>query len=93
MKRQLRKRNFCQRKKEHNKNYAVIRKTRYVVKYKGFKFEIDAYLDLSLVILEVELPALNHQFKFPDGLFEEIIIEATGMKQFSNFSLALKVKK
>lgn len=84
---------FEQKRKEHIKNYAVIRKTRYVVKHKGFKFEIDVYLDLKLVILEVELPALNHPFEFPDGLFEEIIIEATGMKQFSNFNLAVKIKK
>lgn len=91
--RTIKEKEFLEKKKEHNKNYAVIRKTRYVVKYKGFKFEIDVYLDLSLVILEVELPALNHSFEFPIGLFEEIIMEATGMKQFSNFSLAVKVKK
>lgn len=82
---------FLAKRKEHNKNYAVIRKTRYVIKYKGLKFEIDVYLDLNLVVLEVELPELKHQFEYPEGLFEEIIIEATGMKQFSNFSLALKV--
>lgn len=89
----IKEREFLEKKKENSKNYAVIRKTRYVIKFNGLKFEIDVYNDLSLVILEVELPALNHQFEFPDGLFEEIIIEATGMKQFSNFSLALKVKK
>lgn len=82
---------FLEKQKENKKKYAVIRKTRYVIKYKGLKFEIDVYQDLSLVVLEVELPELKHQFEFPDGLFEEIIIEATGMKQFSNFSLALKV--
>lgn len=84
---------FEKKRKEHRKNYAVIRKTRYVVKHKGLKFEIDVYSDLSLVILEVELPSLNHAFEYPQGLFEEIVIEVTGMKQFSNFNLALKVKK
>ncbi len=85
---------FLNKRKEHyKKDYAIIKKTRYVVKYKGLKFEIDVYLDLSLVILEVELPDLKHQFEYPNGLFEEIIIEVTGMKQFSNFSLSLKVKK
>lgn len=91
--RTIREKEFLEKKKEHKKNYAVIRKKRYAIKYKGLKFEVDVYLDLSLVILEVELPKLNHSFEFPDGLFEEIIIEATGMKQFSNFNLALKIKK
>ena len=84
---------FEKRRKENLKNYAVIRKTRYVIKHKGLKFEIDVYADLALVILEVELPNLKHSFEYPEGLFEEIIIEVTGMKQFSNFSLAVKIKK
>ena len=91
--RAIKEKEFLEKRKEYNKNYAVIRKTRYVIKYKGLKFEIDVYNDLSMVVLEVELPDLKHQFEYPDGLFEEIVIEATGMKQFSNFSLALKVKK
>ena len=91
--RTIKEKEFLSKKNEHKDNYAVIRKTRWVIKYKGLKFEIDAYLDLSMVILEVELPALNHHFEYPEGLFEEIVMEATGMKQFSNFSLALKVKK
>lgn len=84
---------FEKKRKENLKNYAVIRKTRYVIKHKGLKFEIDVYSDLSLVVLEVELPDLKHSFEYPEGLFEEIIIEVTGMKQFSNFNLAVKVKK
>lgn len=84
---------FFDTKKEHLNSYAVIQKTRWVIKFKGLKFEIDVYQDLSLVVLEVELPELKHHFEFPEGLFEEIIYEVTGIKQFSNFSLALKVKK
>ncbi|HUS50729.1 MAG TPA: hypothetical protein VMZ91_11235 [Candidatus Paceibacterota bacterium] len=79
--------------KNNNKNYAVIKKERYVIKYKGFKFEIDVYSNLSIITLEIELPSINHHFEYPEGLHEEVIMDVTGMKQFSNLSLATKIKK
>lgn len=79
--------------KKNNKDYAVIKKTRYVIKYKGLKFEIDVYKDLSIIVLEVELPHINHHFEYPIGLIEEVLMDVTGMKQFSNLSLSKKIKK
>lgn len=79
--------------KKNSKNYAVIKKTRYVIKYKGFKFEIDVYQDLSIITLEVELPSINHHFEYPEGLLEEVLLDVTGMKQFSNLNLSKKVQK
>jgi CYTH domain-containing protein len=84
---------FKQVLRENNKNYAVIRKTRYVIKYKGFKFEIDVYQDLAIVTLEVELPSINHHFEYPDGLLEQVLMDVTGMKQFSNLNLSKKIQK
>lgn len=75
--------------KNHQKKYRVVRKTRYVIKHKGLKFEIDKYSDLSLVVLEVELPKLSFCFSYPAGLEAEIVYELTGIKQFSNLSLSL----
>jgi CYTH domain-containing protein len=87
-------------KKLFEKTYAqykehgfVIEKTRYVIKHKGFKFEIDFYHGLCLVTMEVELPDINTPYEYPLGLSEEIIYELTGIKQFSNQSLAFKTKK
>jgi CYTH domain-containing protein len=74
-------------------NYAVIKKTRYIIKHKGFKFEIDVYKDLSIITLEIELPSINHHFEYPDGLLEEVLMDVTGMKQFSNLNLSKKVQK
>lgn len=79
--------------KNNNKNYAVIKKTRYVIKHKGFKFEIDVYSNLSIITLEIELPSINQHFEYPEGLHEEVIMDVTGMKQFSNLNLATKIKK
>lgn len=79
---------------ETNKNnYSVITKTRYVIKHKGLKFEVDVYNDLSIITLEIELPHINHHFEYPEGLYDEVIMDVTGMKQFSNLNLAKKIKK
>lgn len=75
---------------KYYKTGKTIKKTRYVIKYKGLKFEIDEYKNLSLVVLEIELPKLTFKFDFPKGLQQEIIYEVTGIKQFSNLSLSLK---
>lgn len=86
---QIEKSEFLEIFKKHEKKYRVVRKTRYVIKHKGLKFEIDKYSDLSLVVLEVELPKLNFCFSYPSGLEAEIVYELTGIKQFSNLSLSL----
>lgn len=86
---QIEKSEFLDIFKKHQKKYKVVRKTRYVIKHKGLKFEIDNYSDLSLVVLEVELPRIDFCFSYPVGLRAEIIYELTGIKQFSNLSLSL----
>jgi CYTH domain-containing protein len=78
---------------KHKKNYRIIRKTRYVIKFKKLKFEIDVYKDLNIVVLEIELPKITFKFDYPKSLPEEIIYELTGIKQFSNLSLSLWEKE
>lgn len=87
------KKEFLKLFKKYQKKHKLIRKTRYVIKFKSLKFEIDVYKDLSLVVLEVELPKLSFKFDFPNGLEEEIIYELTGIKQFSNLNLATWIIK
>ena len=77
---------------KHKTKHKYIHKKRYIVKHKGLKFEIDMYKDLQLVVLEVELPRIDLCFDYPKGLKEEIVWELTGIKQFSNLSLALDKK-
>jgi CYTH domain-containing protein len=73
---------------EHKDNYRVIRKQRYVVKFKGLKFEIDHFKDLSLTMLEIELPNIDFPIAFPNNVQKEMLMEVTGFKQFSNLNLA-----
>lgn len=80
-------------KEKFCKGSRSISKTRYVFKYKGLKFEIDVYKKLTLVTLEVELPKIDYVYETPKFISKEILIELTGMKHFSNFSLSEKVGK
>jgi CYTH domain-containing protein len=69
-------------------NSLLINKTRTVVKYKNKKFEIDKYSGMNIIILEVELNDLNEKIEFPKYIEREILYEVTGIKEFSNKSLA-----
>lgn len=69
-------------------NSLSIKKIRTVVKYKGHKLEIDKYEGLNIVILEVELEDLNEKIPMPKYIDKEILYEVTGIKEFSNKSLA-----
>ena len=69
-------------------NSLSVKKIRTVVKYKGHKLEIDKYEGLNIVILEVELEDLNEKIPLPKYIDKEILYEVTGIKEFSNKSLA-----
>jgi CYTH domain-containing protein len=69
-------------------NSLSVKKIRTVVKYKGHKLEIDKYEGLNIVILEVELEDLNEKISMPKYIDKEILYEVTGIKEFSNKSLA-----
>ena len=69
-------------------NSLSVKKIRTVVKYKGHKLEIDKYDGLNIVILEVELEDLNERIPLPKYIDKEILYEITGIKEFSNKSLA-----
>ena len=69
-------------------NSLHVRKTRTVVKYKGHKLEIDRYDGINIVILEIELNDLDEKFLLPKYIDREILYEVTGIKEFSNKSLA-----
>ena len=69
-------------------NSLSVKKIRTVVKYKGHKLEIDKYEGLNIVILEVELEDLDEKIPMPKYIDKEILYEVTGIKEFSNKSLA-----
>jgi CYTH domain-containing protein len=65
-----------------------IHKTRHVYAHNGLKYEVDEFHHISLVIMEVELDAIDQQFELPDFIADMIICEVTGIKELSNSMLA-----
>jgi len=65
-----------------------ISKYRYVKKVGKLKWEIDVFTSLNLIIAEIELPKEDYKIKIPEWLSEVILLEVTGMHQFSNSNLS-----
>ena len=66
---------------------APVHKTRRTVEYCGLVFEFDFYEPWqSTCIMEVELPSENTEFDLPP--FVEVVREVTGIKAYSNHSMA-----
>ena len=77
---------YSQFLKERDPDRITIKKTRYVIDYRGHCFEVDLYdFDTAYAVLEVELQGIDEQLVLPSF---EYIKEVTGDKNFSNNMLA-----
>ena len=65
-----------------------INKVRWVKKEGDLKWEVDEMRNLNIVIAEIELPSEDYDLNLPDWIEDGIILEITGMHQFSNSNLA-----
>lgn len=56
----------------------IIDKTRYILEYKGFIWEVDEFHgdNEGLVVAEIELENKNQQFELPDFIGEEVTDDA-----------------
>ncbi len=71
------------------KRIIPLKKTRYIIKLNGFKYEIDVYPFWSqTAILEIELKYENQKYTIPD--FIKVIGDVTNNLDYSNHSLAKK---
>lgn len=73
------------------RNLKYIGKYRYIYRIKNFKFEIDKFHNIDLIICEVELPSIDTEIIFPDFIKELVIKEITGEQEYSNYNLARKL--
>lgn len=65
---------------------------------KGLKWEIDDFSchrtnTTSLCVAEIEIPSITYDLKMPDWLKPFVLMEITGLNQFSNFSLASTLRQ
>lgn len=66
-----------------------ILKERNIKKIGKLKWEIDTFNHpIKLIIAEIELPNEEYDLEIPEWLKPYILLEITGMKQFSNSNLA-----
>lgn len=67
-----------------------ISKARYVKEHTSdkLKWEIDSFARARLVIAEIEIPSEDYDLVIPEWLKPYVLLEITGMNQFSNSNLA-----
>lgn len=72
-----------------------ISKERWIYKYgDSLKWEVDEFKSgYKLIIAEIELPTLNYKLTIPKYIKNVMLMEVTGMKQFNNRSLSIKINK
>ena len=65
-------------------------KIRYVHKA-DYKYEVDKFLEATLIGMEVEVPSLDTFLFIPKKIEEEILTEVTGHPGFDNYNIAVKL--
>lgn len=83
-------------KKEFNekikKAKSYIEKTRHIKKIGKLKWEIDSIKNMNLVIAEIEIPSEKYHFILPKFIKDNLIMEITSFRNFTNKSLSEKIK-
>lgn len=81
--------NIC--KSDTNSKFIV--KNRYVYNESDVKWEVDVFNGYSLIIAEVEIPKKNYKLFIPNYIKDVLLLEVTGLKQFSNRNLSINLKR
>lgn len=75
--------------------YSYITKDRFIRKCnvnEGLTWEIDNFISIPMVKMEMELPSDDYDLIIPNDMKEFIILETTDFKEFSNRSLSKKIE-
>lgn len=58
----------------------------------GLYWEVDMFNSgHHLIVAEIEIPTKNYKITIPDFITEKLLLEVTGLKQFSNKNLSNKI--
>lgn len=69
-----------------------ITKERHIYKEGDLKWEVDKFgSGYNLIVAEIEIPKKTFKITFPEYISEVLLLEVTGIKQFSNRSLSNKI--
>ena len=85
---------FIQKCNSKDVESKFIKKTRYIYPDGLLKWEVDLFHgDYKLIIAEIEIPKKTYKLVLPEFIKEVSLLEVTGLKQFNNRSLSLKIEK
>jgi len=74
-------------------NARHIRKERWVYPDGDLEWVVDLFKDnYHLIIAEIEIPSEDYELNIPEFINKKSLLEVTGLKQFSNRSLSIKLK-
>lgn len=69
-------------------NPREVDKVRFVKQYGDLKWEVDEFRNMDLIIAEIEIPTRDTAIELPQEIQDVLIMEVTGMKEFTNSNLA-----
>jgi len=79
---------------QKNTEAKFIEKVRHIYPDGDLFWEVDIFGNgYELIIAEIEIPKKTYKLILPDFIKEVNLLEVTGLKQFSNRSLSLKITK
>jgi CYTH domain-containing protein len=85
---------FLDRCKTPGQESRFISKERWLYPVGDLKWEVDIFHSgHHLVVAEIEIPRKNYKITIPDFIKEKLLLEVTGLKQFSNKNLSNKIIK
>jgi len=77
---------------ESSKDSRFIKKTRHIFPYGELIWEIDEFHnDYKLIIGEIEIPKKDYKLQIPKYIKDLVLLEVSGMSQFSNRNLSLSI--
>lgn len=82
---------FIKECKNPNSDARYIQKNRHLFKNGNDTWEVDEFLETSLIVAEIEIPNKEYDVVLPDFITENLICEVTGMREFSNKNLSDKI--
>lgn len=69
-----------------------IKKIRYIFPSGDLYWEVDQFDNgYQLIVAEIETPTKGYKLTIPDFIKEVMLLEVTGLKQFNNKNLSLKI--
>lgn len=77
---------------ESSKDSRFIKKTRHIFPHGKLIWEVDEFHNgYKLVIGEIEIPKRDYRLQIPQFIKDLVLLEVSGMSQFSNRNLSLRI--